>query len=262
MANKSRQNQSAQRQITDYEREKLLRVEENNKKLEAMGLKRIANSLVDSQMKKKKVKPPYNNVRDVDYIPDNGDDSEEDHQEVNKSVKVSKKQHLPQYIAPLSMNRIANLARKNRMTASKASKAFPLDLNAMKENQRRSTITMGDLISRTQRELVNNKKATPNCIKGRSKGRSLLVDEDDYEDDGMFQDCLETDEDEGDIMRSQDEADQDKEYEDMEDMTIANNENDIETNDISEDLEEEDDVHRLEIEQQQHPELEKAIGLI
>ncbi|KAJ0791384.1 hypothetical protein HanOQP8_Chr01g0004891 [Helianthus annuus] len=62
---------------------------------------------------------------------------------------------------------------------------------------------MGDLISRTQRELVNNKKATPNCIKGRSKGRSLLVDEDDYEDDGMFQDCLETDEDEGDIMRSQ-----------------------------------------------------------
>ncbi|KAJ0951094.1 hypothetical protein HanPSC8_Chr02g0055941 [Helianthus annuus] len=81
----------------------------------------------------------------------------------------------------------------------------------------------------------------------------------------MFQDCLETDEDEGDIMRSQDlqdEADQDKEYEDMEDMTIANNENDIETNDISEDLEEEDDVRRLEIEQQQHPKLEKAIGLI
>ncbi|KAM0031369.1 hypothetical protein Hdeb2414_s0017g00508011 [Helianthus debilis subsp. tardiflorus] len=208
-------------------------------------------------MKKKKVKPPYNNVRDVDYIPDNDDDSEEDHQKVNKSVKVSKKQRPPQYIAPLSMNKIANLARKNRVTASKASKEFPLDLNAMKENQRRSTITMGDLISRTQRELVNIKKATPNCIKGRSKGRSLLVDEDDYKDDGMFQDCLETDEDEGDIMRSQDlqdEADQDKEYEDMEDMTIAEN-------DISEDLEEEDDVHRLEIEQQQHPELEKAIGI-
>ncbi|KAM0008667.1 putative transposase, Ptta/En/Spm, plant [Helianthus debilis subsp. tardiflorus] len=145
------------------------------------------------------------------------------------------------------MNRIANLTRKNRVTASKASKEFTLDLNATKENQRRSTITMGDLISRTQREVVNNKKATPNCIKGRSKGRSLLVDEDDYEDDGMFRDCLETDEVEGDIMRSQDlqdEADQDKEYE----------------NDISEDLEEEDDVHRLEIEQH-HPELEKAIGI-
>ncbi|MFS7973419.1 putative P-loop containing nucleoside triphosphate hydrolase [Helianthus anomalus] len=52
----------------------------------------------------------------------NGDGSEEDHQEVHKSVKVSKKQRPPQYIAPLSMNRIANLARKNRVTASKASK--------------------------------------------------------------------------------------------------------------------------------------------
>ncbi|KAF5812730.1 hypothetical protein HanRHA438_Chr03g0101191 [Helianthus annuus] len=42
--------------------------------------------------------------------------------------------------------------------------------------------------------------------------------------------CLETDEDQGDIMRSQDEK---TEYEDMEDMTIANNKNYIETNDIS-----------------------------
>ncbi|KAM0039844.1 hypothetical protein Hdeb2414_s0012g00386731 [Helianthus debilis subsp. tardiflorus] len=35
------------------------------------------------------------------------------------------------------------------------------------------------------------------------------------------------------ISDSVDEADQDKEYEDMEDMTIANNENYIETDDIS-----------------------------
>ncbi|KAJ0742127.1 hypothetical protein HanOQP8_Chr06g0235981 [Helianthus annuus] len=46
----------------------------------------------------------------------------------------------------------------------------------------------------------------------------------------MKLDCLETDEDQGDIMRSQDEK---TEYEDMEDMTIANNKNYIETNDIS-----------------------------
>jgi hypothetical protein len=47
-------------------------------------------SLVDSQ-KMKIVKPKKNCARDVDYVPDNGDDSEEDHQEVESRVEVTKK---------------------------------------------------------------------------------------------------------------------------------------------------------------------------
>ncbi|KAI7758182.1 hypothetical protein M8C21_015292, partial [Ambrosia artemisiifolia] len=78
----------------------------------------------------------YNNAKDVDYIPDNdNDDNSEEDQEVNTSVEVFKKQHRPQYIAPLSMNSIANLAKKNRMIAPKPTEKFPLNSNALEENQ-------------------------------------------------------------------------------------------------------------------------------
>ncbi|KAK1429896.1 hypothetical protein QVD17_12220 [Tagetes erecta] len=60
-----------------------------------LGLKKISNSLtslVESQkLKKKKVKPTFNNARDVDYGLDNDDESEEDYIEVDTSVQVSKK---------------------------------------------------------------------------------------------------------------------------------------------------------------------------
>ncbi|KAI3805289.1 hypothetical protein L1987_27521 [Smallanthus sonchifolius] len=155
MANKSKQNQSIQRQVNDYETSRLLRVQENRKKMQDLGLKRIANSLtslVDSQeMRNKKVKPTYiNNTRDEEFMPDNDDNSQEDNQEVETSVEVSKK-HRPRYIAPLSMNRIVNLAKKNRMTAPNASQKLQLDSNAKENNQCRSTISTGELISKTQR---------------------------------------------------------------------------------------------------------------
>ncbi|KAI7727985.1 hypothetical protein M8C21_018254, partial [Ambrosia artemisiifolia] len=72
------------------------------------------------------------------------------------------------------------------------------------------------------------------------------------------QNGLENAKNEGDFMRSQVEADQVEEDEDIEDIINAND--DMNMDDSSEDLENEDDVHRLEIEQIQRPELEKAIA--
>ncbi|KAI3783835.1 hypothetical protein L1987_42923 [Smallanthus sonchifolius] len=89
-------------------------------------------------------------LSNVAFMPDNDDDSQEDNQEVDTSVEVSKK-HRPRYIAPLSMNRIVNLAKKNRMTAPNASQKLQLDSNAKENNQCRSTISMSELISKTQK---------------------------------------------------------------------------------------------------------------
>ncbi|KAI3754181.1 hypothetical protein L1987_53959 [Smallanthus sonchifolius] len=85
-----------------------------------------------------------------------GDDSEGDYQEVATTVQVSKKQHRPRYIAPMSMNRLANLAKQNRVIAPKVSHKFQLDSNATKENH-----TVGDLILRKkcpQRQMEASKQ--------------------------------------------------------------------------------------------------------
>ncbi|KAI7726286.1 hypothetical protein M8C21_014342, partial [Ambrosia artemisiifolia] len=89
--------------------------------MQYLGLHNISNSftsLVESQKtKNKKVKSTYRNVRDEG----NGDDSEEEYQEVDANAKVSKKQHCSRYIAPLSLNKIAKLAKQHRVTAPKIS---------------------------------------------------------------------------------------------------------------------------------------------
>ncbi|KAK1432147.1 hypothetical protein QVD17_09039 [Tagetes erecta] len=98
MENRSRKNQSKQIQVNDYERNRLLRVQENKKRMHDLGLKKISNSLtslVETQkLKKKKVKPTFNNARDVDYVLDNDEESEEDYIEVDTSAQVSKKKQL------------------------------------------------------------------------------------------------------------------------------------------------------------------------
>ncbi|KAI3785563.1 hypothetical protein L1987_44683 [Smallanthus sonchifolius] len=149
--------------MNDYEKSPLLRVQDNKKKIQDLGLKRIADSLtslVDSQKKKKKkVQPTYiNDARDELYIPDNDNDSEEDNQEVDTNIIISKKQNRPQYIASQKMNKIANLAKKNRVTASRASHKFPPYSNEAKKNQRGSKITMDELISKVRREKVPSKE--------------------------------------------------------------------------------------------------------
>ena len=59
MGNNSKQDQGETTRMTDYERVKMLRVQENQERLRELGIKKIANSLtslVDSQKTKKKEK--------------------------------------------------------------------------------------------------------------------------------------------------------------------------------------------------------------
>lgn len=82
-------------QLNEYEKSKLLRVQENKQRLHQMGIKNIVNSLrslaESNKTKKKKVKTTHANVRDVDYTPEIGEDSGEDYLEVAKSVEVAKR---------------------------------------------------------------------------------------------------------------------------------------------------------------------------
>ena len=57
MGNKGKQDQSAQRHMNDYERNKMIRVQENQERLWELGVINIAKSLtslVESQKTKKK----------------------------------------------------------------------------------------------------------------------------------------------------------------------------------------------------------------
>ncbi|KAL8249435.1 hypothetical protein R6Q59_006303 [Mikania micrantha] len=190
MAHRSKQNQTVQRQVNDYEKIRLLRIEENQKKLRDLGVKSIANyltSLVESQkIKKKIVKPSNADKTDADYISDLSVDGENDHQQV---VKKSKKQHRSHYIAPLSMNK---LAKQHRVIAPRVSQKFSLD-SIEKENQSRETITMAELISSNkeahrQKEVFKQNLTKPSLIKGGAKRRLVLIDEDDDEYDETIQD--------------------------------------------------------------------------
>ncbi|KAD2805475.1 hypothetical protein E3N88_38852 [Mikania micrantha] len=267
MANQHKQNQSAQRQVNDYEKIRLLRVEENKKKLQELGVKRIANSLtslVDSQKIKKIVKPTNTNANDVDYIPDMGDDSDGDQQQV---ATRSKKKHRPHYIAPLSMNKFANIAKQHRVIGPKVSQKFSLDSNVTKENQSRVSMTMAELISssrgsRKQKEVFKENVTIPNYLKGGAKRRLVLLDEDDDEYDETFQGIIFINVEfyfikitfHVNLLLC---VDQDDEYQDMDDMTFVENENEVQTDDSDDELGIEDDVQIQE--RLQGSKLEKEI---
>ncbi|KAL8249646.1 hypothetical protein R6Q59_006514 [Mikania micrantha] len=147
------------------------------------------------------------NTNDVDYIPAMGEDIESDHEQL---ATRSKKQHRSHYIAPLSMNKFANLAKKHRVLASKVSRKPPLDSNATKENQSKATITMAELI--LSNKVSQRQMTKPNYIKRVAKRRLVLVDEDDDEYDETFQDvnkvdmelhCLKDNDNQGDFVKSQ-----------------------------------------------------------
>ncbi|KAL8205046.1 hypothetical protein R6Q57_010669 [Mikania cordata] len=240
--------------MNDYEKNRLMRVQENHKRLKDLGVKRIANSLTSlgesKKIKKKIVKPTPTNAADVEYIPHMGDDIEEDYQEFASSVEVSKskKQHHPKYIAPQSMNKLAKFVKRHRVTAPNTSYKLSLDSNATKENQFKARITMGELISSTRgthkpNEVSKQVVANPNCMtRKRVNRRLVLIDEDDEEDDDRFQNDL----------------DQDDEFENMDKMTFENTDDDQQEDNIHDDLENEDDA--LVEEQLQGPEIEKTKG--
>ncbi|KAD6454645.1 hypothetical protein E3N88_09351 [Mikania micrantha] len=225
--------------MNDYEKSRLMRIEENRKKLRELGVKSIANSLtslVESQKLKKKIVKSSNMANDVDYVPDMGDDIESDHQQVSTR---SKKQHRSHYIAPLSMNKFANLAKQNRVIAPKVSQKYPLDSDASKDKHFKATVTMAELIScnkgpQRQMEVFKKKLTRPNCINGGQKDDWFLL-----------------------TKKMTNDVDQNDEYEDMDDMTFVDNENQIQMDDSENDLGNEDDV--LIQEQLQGSKLQKAI---
>ena len=95
MGKQDKQYKGAQREMNDYEKNRLSRIQENQAKLRDLGVKSIANSLtslVESQNpKKKKVKTKYTSARDSDYNSSLGDDGDRDYQEVATNAEVSKK---------------------------------------------------------------------------------------------------------------------------------------------------------------------------
>lgn len=96
MGDKSKQGQSSTRHLNDYERSKRLRVQENQQRLQALGVKTIAKSLtslVESEKTKKRTKKPMDtSEKDVEYMPDFDVDEEQDYEEEDATrVKVSNK---------------------------------------------------------------------------------------------------------------------------------------------------------------------------
>ncbi|KAK9073729.1 hypothetical protein SSX86_006323 [Deinandra increscens subsp. villosa] len=233
-------------------------------------------------MKKKKANPISSNTRDLDYLPETGDDSGDDYRQVAKTIEVGKKQDRREYIAPMSMTKVASLARQRRVLAPKVSVS-----NTIKENHSKATLSMGELISSKkgtrQMEAFNQNLLKPICTKSGSKKSLVLVDEDgdeeddDDEDVNIIQDVnevdmelagLEDDGNEGYIVRSQDYVDQDEEYEDMDLITSANKDDELQGDDSHDDLEGDDSHDDLEdsdtelAQDKLHfPESEKAIEI-
>ncbi|KAL7606311.1 hypothetical protein Lser_V15G19646 [Lactuca serriola] len=271
MRNKSKQDESSQRDMNHYERIKLQRVQENQAKLRELSVQNIAKSLtslVESQKtKKNKKKSMDTNERDVDYV---GADNDGDGREVASRVQASQKQHHPRYIAPMSINRYANFAKQKRVIASNMSDMFPFDTtttkksrlhqsqekpdtNATKSNLSRGSITMGELIlskkgSRKQdmKECTLKKNLTePNDITSGAKRKLYRVHSDDDDmDDERYQELEEDDfsafddENEGDDLKS---LGQDIQNEDNEHMVYENIEDDAQQSDSDDDIGDRDD---------------------
>ncbi|GJT38186.1 hypothetical protein Tco_0938051 [Tanacetum coccineum] len=146
MRNKRMHGQGAQEIMTDFERSKILRVHENQERLRELGVKNIAKSLtslaVAENTKKRHKKAKVTDDKDVVYNPVNSVHSEENYQEVATRVTATKKLHRQQYIAPMSMNRYANLS-KQRVSAPNISRVIPCADGSLR-NQPRAGITMGE----------------------------------------------------------------------------------------------------------------------
>ncbi|KAD4586580.1 hypothetical protein E3N88_24181 [Mikania micrantha] len=127
--------------MNNYEKARLLRVQENKERLRELGVKSVAKSLTSlvesKKKKKKKVYPTYFNMRDDNYSHEMSDDSDKDNPEVATNVQIAKKQHRQRYIAPMSMTKIANMAKQRRVIAPNV-----LDSNVIKDHHSKETITM------------------------------------------------------------------------------------------------------------------------
>ncbi|GKA94998.1 transposase, Ptta/En/Spm [Tanacetum coccineum] len=152
MGNKRMHNQGAQEIMTDYERNKLLRVQENQERLRELGVKNIAKSLtslaVAENTKKRQKKAKVTNDKDVEYNLEDSVDNEENYQEVATHVTAPKKQRVS---APNISHVIpcANGEKNGKI----------VDANVEKRNQPRAGMTMGELILNKKGSLRNQPRA-------------------------------------------------------------------------------------------------------
>ncbi|KAI7745838.1 hypothetical protein M8C21_009052 [Ambrosia artemisiifolia] len=226
MANKNKKTKSSNEEDNEYVKIRELRIQEKQRKLSDLGVKSIVNSL-----KKKQVKQ-NTHARDVDFIPDLSDNSEEDYQQVDRSVVISKKQHRRQYISPMSMNRIANLMKIRRVVPPNVFEKVS-STSIVTKTSKRPSITM-DEISKGN--------------KGGAKRSMALVDEEDDEHDEIFQEGNRVDMEVNDV-------DQDDEYENMDDVIYTNNRHEIKMAD-HDSSKQKDNIQ----EQSQGPTIQKATG--
>ena len=96
MGNNSKQDQGETTRMNDYEKIKMLRVQENQERLRELGIKKIANSLtslVDSQKTKKtrKKSAAICETNDRSSHDHNGEIGEDYREEVTASVDAPKK---------------------------------------------------------------------------------------------------------------------------------------------------------------------------
>ncbi|GKA24414.1 hypothetical protein Tco_0710447, partial [Tanacetum coccineum] len=239
-----------------------------------LGVKNIAKSftsLVEGDKIKKRKKKTVANDKSVDYNPDSCGDGEKDDYEVATRAKLLQKQHRPQYIAPMAMNRYANLTKK-RVSASNVPRVLPardgcqrngkfFDSNASKNNQSNATLSMAQLILSKKGSL--RQKEDVNCNSKEMNSARKNMNNVDIEYDGAQNDDEDTDhvifenienEIEGDDAGFQDLNEYvreqhglvDDEIEDTEHIMFGNNQNRIELGSDSEDESKNEIVERCE----------------
>ncbi|MFS7889331.1 hypothetical protein Hanom_Chr00s000003g01605711 [Helianthus anomalus] len=124
--------------MNPYEKSRMPRIQENQKKLQDLGLENIAKSLrslaESDKTKKKKKKSIDTSEKDLDVAYISGSDVDVEHDYQEAATKISKKKQRPTYIAPQSLKRYTNLAHK-RFIASTVSRVLTSSESHMQKEQ-------------------------------------------------------------------------------------------------------------------------------
>lgn len=142
---KNQKNKTLAVEGNEYEKIRQLTIQKNQKKLQELGIKdivRSCTSLSESQKTKKNKVNHNTHAGEINFV----------------------EQHRPQFIAPMSMNRVANLTKLRRVVASNVSQKVSSTSNETQPNKQPQTVTMSETIEGNKRGSI---------------GRMVLVDEDD-----------------------------------------------------------------------------------
>ncbi|KAI7745248.1 hypothetical protein M8C21_015122, partial [Ambrosia artemisiifolia] len=163
MSNKSKKNKTLAVEGNEYEKIRQLTIQKNQKRLQELGIKDIVRSytsLSESQKTKKNKVNQNNHAQEINFV----------------------EQHRTQFIAPMSMNRVANLTKLRRVVASNVSQKVSSTSNETQPNKQRQTVTMSETIEGNKSGAIR---------------RMVLVDEDD--DDEISQEGNKEDMEVGDV---------------------------------------------------------------